>query len=215
MARTTAFGATYDAGYFLPYHQPWDCTSGGYCRLGSGDEIINQEADGILDQYSGRMYFGLMTFDGWDTYKGAAPLLLPPSPIPSPLTFDDARSRGRDGLWSFGGYKVFRYPGCENDYVIDTGVRSAKAEEGSLVSINSCTGGGLPGSSTTCPNWCTSCDATEATLNTDIQEALLSARPYGGTPIAAALDDLYTHFKELQRPAGTNSAAAATASRCS
>ena len=173
LARTTTFGATYDAGYFLPYHQPWKCTSGEYCALGAGS-ILDQQSDGILDQYTGQMQFGLMTFDGWDTYKGALPLI-------EPAAFDEDRSEGRDGLWSYGGFKTFRYPGCKNDYAMDTGVRSPIAAEGSLVSINSCTGG-VPNTAA-CPSWCTSCDATEATLNTDIQEALLSARPYGGTPI--------------------------------
>jgi type IV pilus assembly protein PilY1 len=197
LPRIATAGATYDAGYFMPYHQPWLCSSGGvdgYCPMTSTEARIDQRTNGILDTYAAQVRFGLMTFDGWDTYKGAPPL------IPNML-FDRDRSEGRDGLWSYGGKKPFRYPGCEEEYAIDTGARSEIAEEGSLVSMNSCSGG-LRGSAT-CPDWCTHCPATEVSLNTDIQEALLSARPYGGTPIAASLDDLYTHFRNLDDDFGS------------
>lgn len=191
LARTSANNATYDIGYYLPYHQPWDCSSqssGTACAFDSANSMRVQNTDGILDQYATRVRFGLMTFDGWDTYVGYPPL------VPAD-SFDVTRSNSVHGLWSYGGPKPFHYPGCTTDYMMDTGARSATATEGTLVSMNSCSGGGSPGGSISCPSWCFSCDGSQSSINHDIQEALLSARPYGGTPIAASLDDLYYHFK--------------------
>jgi type IV pilus assembly protein PilY1 len=187
LERTIANGATFDVNYFTPYHQPWDCTSGGACPF-TAMPANYQNSNGILDQYSTRVRFGLMTFDGFDTYVGAT------SEVPA-SSFDIPRSNAVTGLWSYGGPKPFNYPGCDYDYMMDTGARSTIAAEGTLVSINSCVGGGAPGGSTTCPAWCTSCDGDQGNVNRDIQEALLSARPYGGTPIAASLDDLYYHLR--------------------
>jgi type IV pilus assembly protein PilY1 len=93
--------------------------------------------------------------------------------------------------------KSFHYPNCTTNYMIDTGVRGPTATEGALISLNSCTGSGPPGSNPQCPAWCSQCGAqvTQASINNDIQTALLRTRPYRGTPIAASLDDLYYHFK--------------------
>lgn len=196
LARNAANGMTYDLGYYLPYHQPWDCAAPQAaltpCSFDSTPATRSQVADGILDLNMSGVRFGLMTFDGWDTYIGAPPLV-PES------AFDTNRSNAVQGLWSYGDpdplrKKTFHYPNCTTNYQMDTGARSATATEGSLISLQSCTGGGMPGSTPACPLWCSTCNPTQVSINGDIQEALLSARPYGGTPIAASLDDLYYHL---------------------
>jgi len=189
LARTSANGATFDVNYFTPYHQPWDCSTADTACAFSSVPATYQNGNGILDQYATRVRFGLMTFDGWDTYVGAIDIPMPAS------NFDIPRSNSVHGLWSYAGPKPINYPGCDVDYMMDTGARSAIAAEGSLISMNSCQGGGTPGGSPTCAAWCSSCDGDQTNINIDIQEALLSARPYGGTPIAASLDDLYYHLK--------------------
>jgi type IV pilus assembly protein PilY1 len=211
LARTLENGMSYDLGYFLPYHQPWDCagitsracpfrhpmascsTDGDcaayeqrYC-VGGRCEALLQHDDGVLDQYRAQVQFGLMTFDGWDTYVGFPPLV----PVSE---FNSTLSEGRSGLWSYGGAKSFHYPNCAVDYMMDTGARSANADEGRLISLNSCN------DPANCPSWCPYCDPNpeniRAVLNGSIQDALLQSRPYGGTPIAGSLEDLYYHLKE-------------------
>jgi type IV pilus assembly protein PilY1 len=180
--RTTANGASYDRNYYLPYHQPWDCT---YPQVAASDGNVEQACaynatgvlsplqneDGILDSYESRVRFGLMTFDGVATYAGSPDLV-------EATKFSITTSNSEQGLWSYAGPKPIHYPGCQFDYMMDTGARNAGADEGALVSLNSCT---------TPP-----CDAL--ILNAQIQDQLLKTRPYGGTPIAASLDDLYFHL---------------------
>jgi type IV pilus assembly protein PilY1 len=84
-------------------------------------------------------------------------------------------------MWSYGGKKPFKYPGCSDTYYVDTGARSDAATEGGMISLDS-TACGSP----TCDNY---------QINAAIQTALLKTRPYSGTPIAASLDDLYEHLK--------------------
>ncbi|MDH5673371.1 MAG: PilC/PilY family type IV pilus protein [Myxococcales bacterium] len=185
--RADNFPGSYDVRYFTDYHQPWDCTSAGAgmaCPPDSTTSTIDQNNNGILDQYKSAVRFGLMTFDGLATYVGSD-LQIPAS------EFSRARSDSEKGLWSYGGPKSFHYPNCVTDYMMDTGARSPAAAAGSLVSLNSCTE-----SSGSCPSWCSICSTpTPQSINDDIQKALLLARPYGGTPIAASLDDLYYHIK--------------------
>jgi type IV pilus assembly protein PilY1 len=193
LERTDSSKFTYDFAYYLPYYQPWDCSPSGNCPFDDINNTRRQQNNGILDEYNGRVNFGLMTFDGWDTWVGAPPLVREsPDFNPNGLTLSD----GESGLWSYGDPKSFHYPNCTTNYMMDTGARSASAEAGYLVSIGSCKTG------VSCESWCDACWGTDpseitANLNKDIQDALLSARPYGGTPIAASLDDLYYHF---QRP---------------
>ena len=210
LARTQENGMSYDLGYFLPYQQPWDCAgttsracpyrhptatcttdadctahAQRYCVAGRCEALL-QNSNGILDQYKAQVQFGLMTFDGWDTYVGYPPLV-------AKLDFNTVLSASRSGLWSYGGPKTFHYPNCVNDYMMDTGARSDVAEEGRLISINSCN------NPSNCPSWCPYCDPNpeniRGALNDSIQDSLLRARPYGGTPIAGALEDLYHHLK--------------------
>jgi hypothetical protein len=167
LERSTDNGATYDVGYYLPYHRP------------AGE----QDADGVLDVYRDRLRFGVATFDGIDTYLGAARLV----PV---AQFEPALSSAVSGQWSYNpaleieeslhGVErpvgMFKYPNCVTDYFMDTGIRNASAAEGALrVAI----------------------DATRAgEVNDAIQLDLLNVRPYGGTPIASALDDLYYVLKQ-------------------
>ena len=162
----------YDHDYYLPYHRP------------SG----TQRSDGLLDDYRDRLRFGLATFDGWDTWVGAAPLV-------AANEFDFERSEGQAGLWSYNPAReipgfthegapigdVF-YPNCETTYYMDTGIRSARAESGGLALATD--------------------DARAGEVNAEIQRSLLAVRPYGGTPIASSLDDLYHVIAQDPRMSG-------------
>jgi len=162
LERTAENGASYDIGYYLPYNRP------------AGE----QRADGLLDSYRDRLRFGVATFDGYDSYVGAAPLV-------AMSDFDFETSAGLDGLWSYNPQREipdlqsnatlpvgsFRYPNEGTELMMDTGIRNADAAEGALRVAS---------------------DPTLARATNDaIQASLLGMRPYGGTPIAAALDDLY------------------------
>ncbi|MDD9943718.1 MAG: PilC/PilY family type IV pilus protein, partial [Myxococcales bacterium] len=182
-------GMTYDLGYYLPYHQPWHCSgTDTACKatVSPTTALVSQNPDGILDTYVTRVRFGLMTFDGWDTYLGQGPLIYEQD-------YQWSLAEAEGGLWSYGSYTDtgveitrkdgsvpgrFHYPNCEFDYQMDTGARGPQAAEGKLLSLNSCAS--------------PPCDPV--VINTEIQTALLDTRPYGGTPIAAALDDLYYHL---------------------
>lgn len=178
----------YDLDYMFPYHQPWKCPGGIPGRpCPYSPTTAPQEANGILDLNISGVRFGLMTFDGVSSYGREQQL--------TEAQFDNSRSEGIEGLWSYGGKKPYRFPNCDNTYFMDTGARSAAATEGALISLESCSGPG-PLGTPGCEAWCTACPATQETVNRDIQEALLVTRPYGSTPIAAALDDLYYHFDE-------------------
>lgn len=150
--RTAENGASYDLGYFLPFHRPMWAT---------------QRDDGIFDQYTERVRFGMATFDGWDTYVGFPPLI----PV---ADFDTALSRDWEGLWSYGIEKPFRYANTPVTYQMDTGIRGPGASEGALVVAAD--------------------NESYRAINAEIQADLLAVRPYGGTPIAAALDDIDYYF---------------------
>jgi hypothetical protein len=161
--RTVENGFTYDEGYPLPHYVPQG----------------NQQEDGVLDTYRESVRFGLATFDGWDTWYGAAPLV-------SADEFDYAKSEGEDGLWSYNPARAlgkdirgasgaeigdFWYPNCTGDFMMDTGIRGPQAAQGALVAA---------------------VDGKHAgEVNDRIQRSLRGVRPYGGTPIASALDDMY------------------------
>jgi uncharacterized protein YegL len=161
--RTVENGATYDVGYPLPHYAP----QGG------------QNEDGVLDEYRDSVRFGFATFDGYDTYVGAPPLV-------TARDFDYSESEAEQGLWSYNPARVLGadvravngseigsvwYPNCTAEYMIDTGIRGPQAAQGALVAA---------------------VDARQAgDINDRIQRSLRGVRPYGGTPISAALDDLY------------------------
>ncbi len=171
LARTAANGMTYDENYSIPYHQPWKCGGGGACPYPGPDA---QETNGILDSYKETLRFGLMTFDGEYTYKGGSDLI-------NEASFNTTLSEGIEGMWSYGGKRPVRYPGCTDLYYVDSGARGITATEGKLITLNS--------------DQCTTPPCDFYQINSAIQDALLKTRPYGGTPIAASLFDLYEHLK--------------------
>lgn len=147
-----AFVSEYDYRYYIPHHE---ITMSG------------QISDGILDSYSERVRFGLMTFDGVSAFTDTAPAI--------PQTQFEARGNDNieaEGMYSYGEPKSFTFPGCGVDHMIDNGVRNESAPDGRMISI------GVPGSD------------TMLSINQQIQQALLETRPFGATPIAGMLDDL-------------------------
>lgn len=156
------------ATYDIDYPKP-------FYTLGAN---VTQSADGVLDRYASRVNFGLATFDAMRTYVGSSDLV---------SDFDAALSSGADGQFSYAGGspasprsrpdgsrvgKLF-YPGADVDYFIDTGIMSADAPSGGLI---------MPG------------DLTSGR----IRAALKDLRPFGGTPTASALDDLYYAYDEAR-----------------
>jgi hypothetical protein len=144
--------------------------------------VPDQDTDGVLDVYHDRLRFGLATFDGWDTYVGSPPLV-------SNKDFDFAKSESESGLWSYNparaigadvrsaeGTKIgdFWYPNCTTNFMMDTGVRGPQAGEGALVAAID--------------------PAHAGDVNDQMQLSLRGVRPYGGTPIAASLDDMYYYL---------------------
>jgi hypothetical protein len=173
--RTLENGATYDESYSIPNYVLSSSTS--------------QRGDGLIDAFGPRIQFGLATFDGETTYKGG-------SDLTTRGEFDFAKSQAVFGMFSYAGGapgtarlrpdgsevgRVF-YPGCQEPYYVDTGIRSASATEGALV--------------------LQSVSESPSARSQQLRTQLRSVRPYSGTPIAAALDDLYFFFTE--DPIGTS-----------
>ena len=104
--------------------------------------------------------------------------------------FDFADSAGGPGLWSYpaaanknevetrsdGFTGLFRYPGCQSAYLMNTGIRNRDAESGALIMG-------------------TDLQSGAATVSA-IRQTLRDARPFGSTPVAAALDDLRWMFAD-------------------
>lgn len=158
----------YDFGFGIPYHQP----SGA------------QRADGLVRMYAGHMRFGVATFDGIASHDSDEYQLAPDE-------FSFSKSAGQDGLWSYPAVEsieelevgphgfqagLYRYPGCPHPYLMDTGIRSRDAENGALV-IAERSG------------------ADEAAVDR-IEQTLRATRPFGTSPIAAALDDVRWLFEK-------------------
>jgi hypothetical protein len=141
---------------------------------------IEQRDDGLLTRYGAYVRFGLATFDSVGAY-GADTLI-------AENAFDWDQSRKVAGMSSYAGVdpdrsgharvradgsvvgRVF-YPASAGPYLIDTGIRSQYASEGALV---------LPRSA----------EETSA-RHARITEQLMGVRPFGTSPVAAALDDVY------------------------
>lgn len=167
LERTAANGSTYDLGYYLPHIAP---------------KSSGQDEDGVLDLYAKRLRFGMATFDTWDSYVGAPPLV-------SVTDFDFSKSVTVDGLWSYNPERALRmplrrpdgsrigqikYPNSTTSYYMDTGIRGPQATEGAVLVASG--------------------DVDALAVNARIQASLQQVRPYGGTPIAAAFDDLYYYL---------------------
>lgn len=173
--RTASEGATYDLDYPIP-------------NIALAP-FVEQRSDGLLARYEERVGFGVATFDSVPAY-GSTELV-------AENAFDYARSRDVEGMSSYAGSDPRRatrarsrpdgstvgrvyYPKSAGPFLIDTGIRSQQAPEGALV---------LPGEGES---------ARERTLR--ITDQLLDVRPFGGSPTAAALDDLYFALDHAARP---------------
>ncbi|HEY2732924.1 MAG TPA: hypothetical protein VGI70_03020 [Polyangiales bacterium] len=168
LARTRDNGATYDVNASVPIY-----------RLG---DDVQQQADGILDRYADRVNFGVATFDSVGSYLGA-PDLVPMG------KFDPSLNVGMEGEYSFGGVGAngirirpdgtlagrVQYPGAGDPYLIDTGIVQPNGAEGGLILASS--------------------NDDEDAVNDRIKDELRAQRPFGSSPTAAALDDLYYAYQ--------------------
>lgn len=166
-ARTTLdAGLSYDRNYPIPN-----------VKL---DDAIEQQNDGLLARFGNYVRFGLATFDSVMSYESDE--LVPEA------AFDWSKSHKQAGMSSYAGADPERrdrarvradgsvvgrvnYPASAGPFQIDTGIRSASAHEGALV---------LPKTG-----------EQRAARHARIQEQLLGVRPFGSSPVAAALDDVY------------------------
>jgi hypothetical protein len=155
---------------------------------------VKQRDDGILDSFASHIRFGVATFDSMPSY-GSGEL------VPG-QDFDWRKSRSPEGMSSYAGTAPgnpreprkradgsvvgrVSYPGTAGPFIIDTGIRSERASEGALV---------LP-----------KADETSPQRKQRIVAQLSGVRPYGTSPVAAALDDLYFALRHhpLEAPAKT------------
>lgn len=163
--RTTSQGATYDRGYAIPHV--------------ALTQDVAQRDDGLLSRFGAQVRFGVATLDSVPGY-GSSEL------VPEPA-FDWTRSQGEQGMNSYAGRDPHRpararvrpdgsevgklyYPASAGPFLLDTGIRSEDAAEGALV---------MP-----------QADETPESRRGRIVDQLWGVRPFGGSPIAAALDDL-------------------------
>ena len=149
-----------------------------------------QAQDGVLSRFGAQARFAVATLDSTGSYGHDALVGL--------SSFDWQRSRGALGMYSYAGAagertkkarvrpdgsvvgKLF-FPGASEPYLIDTGLRSSDAGDGALI---------VP-----------SMDDAASSTRTTIAQQLRNVRPFGGSPLAAALDDAYfalTHLSARQ-----------------
>jgi hypothetical protein len=137
---------------------------------------VDQLSDGLLDRYRADVDFSLATFDSVRTYLGAGDLVRRES-------FRFELNDGSSGPFSFRGRErpdgtvpgELAYPGEEEGDFVDTGIKNPNATEGALVL------------------------ADNILLSDSVQlikEQLRAVRPFGGTPTASALDDLYVVYTD-------------------
>lgn len=166
-ARTTLdAGFSYDRNYAIPN-----------VKL---DDDLEQRNDGLLARFGNYVRFGVATFDSVMSYESDE--LVPEG------AFDWSKSRKPEGMSSYGGADPERrnrarvredgsvvgrlnYPASAGPFQVDTGIRSASASEGALV---------LPRAG-----------EDRAARHARIKQQLLGVRPFGTSPVAAALDDVY------------------------
>ncbi|MFO0557244.1 MAG: PilC/PilY family type IV pilus protein [Polyangiales bacterium] len=179
LPRNNATTYAYDYNYPIPYHEP---LSGGLSLSSAGAQ---QAANGLLDTYIERLRFGFMSFDN-DYCDG--------------LTADY-------GQFSYGPNKLYRARGCADAPVsLNVGGRRTSTDlamdpvPGGLISVGP-------------PN----ADIAEmAQINARIQATITGyttgagvpvpgMRPFGGTPIAAMLEDAnyyWTTSADVRQPNG-------------
>lgn len=164
-ATDAIYDGAYDEGYFMPHHRLPDTSA---CP-GAG---TCQQDDGLVDVYIERVKFGLMTFDNVGT-------LIDRDPLVAKTEFETAafleQSEDVKGMYSYGEPKMLTFPGCATDYMVDLGARGPSADAGGLVSV------GL------------GADDFRG-INAKVQAGIYGSRPFGGTPIAAILDDAQYYF---------------------
>jgi hypothetical protein len=171
-ARTSAdAGLSYDRNYAIPNVQL--------------DGDFEQRNDGLIARFGTYVRFGLATFDSVMAY--GTDELVPEA------AFDWSKSRATEGMSSYAGADPERrnrarvradgsvvgrvyYPASAGPYTIDTGIRSKAASEGALI---------LP-----------SADEDRVARHARINQQLLGVRPFGTSPVAAALDDVYFAFED-------------------
>lgn len=160
----------YDWGYLIPYHEP---RSNG---VPLWDSRAVQAGDGILDTYSNRVRFGLMTFDN--------ELATGTSATNGMFSYGPDRPWRLNATCSIENVNVgARRPSVDNDTVdiVPGGLRSVgdpAADSATLTAINEGiqrTIAGRPASGSL--------------------PAVAGIRPYGGTPIAGILDDAYHYWR--------------------
>lgn len=168
--------SAYDAGYFIPHYTY--SYFGSWPIDGPPDSMRNE--NGILDTYRERIKFGLMTFDTVGTLINER-ALMPESQF---LSFGE-QVRAMKGDFSYGPDKAFTFPNCGGPHMINNGVR--RESQGSSDPVP---GGLIP------PGKDDEIGGSDG-INRQIKLALLNPelRPFGATPIAGALDDLYYFFE--------------------
>jgi type IV pilus assembly protein PilY1 len=158
--------ADFDYGYFLPHYD--------FFSRSAAETNSTQTEDGLIDAFDGIAKFGLMTFDGVGTTIGGDTLV--PLTRWSDSTFL-SQANGAPGMYSYGRVGTLSFPGCTDVYGFNAGARAAAP-----------TGIDVPGALISAS---ASDDAADVSrVNTAIQTSLRAVRPFGGTPIAAMLDDL-------------------------
>ncbi len=172
------YRSQYDYNYHIPH---FNFTS----ALENFDVVSTQYDNGIIDAYSKRVKFGLMTFDGVGTtlngdtlvpiteftQPGFAGKVSGPQGMYSYGVVDDAKETGR-----------LSFPNCDTVYGINAGARRPAypgdpIHAGALIPVGE--------------------DGDDIALaNENVQQSLLGVRPFGGTPTAALLDDLRYYLTE-------------------
>jgi hypothetical protein len=157
---------THDFMYQVPHHEPKGV----------------QRADGILQTYATRVRFGIATMDAITSYGRDVQRSIEEYSFSMaaeeagnwsyPAARDESEVESRPEGWPVGSY---RYPGCPNPYFMNTGIRNRDATSGALT-VELASG-------------------DESATEQAIRQTLLAVRPYGSTPIAAALDDVRALFE--------------------
>ncbi|MFT3924967.1 MAG: hypothetical protein QM778_20695 [Myxococcales bacterium] len=155
------YAKKYDSGYYIP-HYNFTTAASDFVTL------QNQDSDGVVDAFSQRIKFGLMTFDGVGTTLGGETLVAFDR-FSKDIPFMDAVASS-PGIYSYGRTGRLAFPHCEA-YGVNAGARGPGDHEGALIAVAE--------------------DGDDIVkVNQDVQSSLLAVRPFGGTPIAAMLDDL-------------------------